>query len=199
MQRPAKPFTPVRFRLQPPLIIMKIGIIGYGFVGKALANAIDEGVEVLSIDPKLKTKISQIKEFAPDVIFVCLPTPMNNDGSQNLSIVVNVLNKIKEYGLKSLIVLKSTVHPGNIKLVENIFPKFVYNPEFLREKYANEDFIKSKLIVFGGNADSTSKLAKIYSENFKCETQNYVFTDSETASLMRSIFSLNSFLGPLDE
>ena len=35
MQRPAKPFTPVRFRLQPPYINMKVGIIGFGFVGKA--------------------------------------------------------------------------------------------------------------------------------------------------------------------
>ena len=40
MQRPAKPFTPVRFRLQPPNV-MKIGIIGYGFVGKALKMALN--------------------------------------------------------------------------------------------------------------------------------------------------------------
>ena len=44
MQRPAKPFTPVRFRLQPPYI-MKIGIIGLGFVGKALRNGLKENDE----------------------------------------------------------------------------------------------------------------------------------------------------------
>ena len=192
MQRPAKPFTPVRFRIQPPLIIMKIGIIGYGFVGQALANAINENVEVFNVDPNLKTTLSQMQDFAPDVIFVCLPTPMDSDGTQDLSIVENVLNKIKELGIKSLIVVKSTVHPGNIKLIKDIFPKFIYNPEFLREKYANEDFIKSKLIVFGGDAESTSKLSEIYSQNFKCETQDYVFTDFETASLIK--YSINTFL-----
>ena len=44
MQRPAKPFTPVRFRLQPPCI-MKIGIIGFGFVGKALKNGLKDDVD----------------------------------------------------------------------------------------------------------------------------------------------------------
>ncbi len=56
MQRPAKPFTPVRFRLQPPYI-MKIGIIGLGFVGKALSNGLKENVESIEIDPKLNTNI----------------------------------------------------------------------------------------------------------------------------------------------
>ena len=171
---------------------MKIGIIGYGFVGKALANAIDDSVEVFRVDPKLKTTINQMQDFNPDIIFICLPTPMSNDGTQDLSIIENVLNKIKELGINSLIVVKSTVHPGNIKIIEGIFPKFVYNPEFLREKYANEDFIKSKLIVFGGTAESTSKLAEIYSKNLKCETQDYVFTDTYTASLIK--YSINSFL-----
>ena len=54
MQRPAKPFTPVRFRLQPPYI-MKIGIVGFGFVGKALKNGLKDNVDCIEIDPKLNT------------------------------------------------------------------------------------------------------------------------------------------------
>ena len=53
MQRPAKPFTPVRFRLQPPKI-MKIGIIGYGFVGNALASSFNDSVDYRIVDPKKK-------------------------------------------------------------------------------------------------------------------------------------------------
>ncbi len=55
MQRPAKPFTPVRFRLQPPSItsIMNVGIIGYGFVGKALRSGLKDEVDCIEIDSEL--------------------------------------------------------------------------------------------------------------------------------------------------
>ena len=88
MQRPAKPFTPVRFRIQPPYI-MKIGIIGYGFVGKALANGLNDDVEIVKIDPKLNTSSKDLIGFNPDIIFVCLPTPMMDDGSQDIIILEN--------------------------------------------------------------------------------------------------------------
>ena len=82
MQRPAKPLTPVRFRTQPPLNIMKIGIIGYGFVGKALEAGFTDTVKILKIDPKLNSRIDDLIDFNPDAIFICVPTPMNKDSSQ---------------------------------------------------------------------------------------------------------------------
>ena len=93
MQRPAKPFTPVRFRIQPPRI-MKIAIIGFGFVGKALFNGLDEGVDVLKVDPKLNTSIKDLLEFKPEVVFICLPTPMKDDGSQDISRTTVIQNRI---------------------------------------------------------------------------------------------------------
>ena len=84
MQRPAKPLTPVRFRIQPPLNIMKIGIIGYGFVGKALEEGFTSNVKILKIDPKLNTQPQHLKDFEPDAIFICVPTPMDNDSSQDI-------------------------------------------------------------------------------------------------------------------
>ena len=70
MQRPAKPFTPVRFRLQPPLF-MKIAIIGYGFVGKALENAFIDEVEILKVDPKLDTDINKdLKNFIVVILYL---------------------------------------------------------------------------------------------------------------------------------
>ena len=62
MQRPAKPFTSVRFRLQPPNI-MKVGIIGYGFVGKALEAGLTNDVIIKKIDPKLKTSVGDLRIF----------------------------------------------------------------------------------------------------------------------------------------
>ena len=191
MQRPAKPFTPVRFRIQPP-IIMKIGIIGYGFVGKALFNGLTENVDVLKIDPKLNNSIDKILDFNPQIIFICLPTPMKTDGSQDISIVKTVLDYLSKINISSLIVVKSTIHPGNISEIENIVPNFIYNPEFLREKHANQDFLNSDLIVFGGKKNSVKKVAEFYSSYTKCVCKDYVFTDTCAASLIK--YSINSFL-----
>ena len=192
MQRPAKPLTPVRFRIQPPLYIMKIGIIGYGFVGKALADGFHDNVEILKIDPKLNSKIEDLVDFGPDAIFICVPTPMNKNSSQDITILRSVLNQLINLNLNSLIVLKSTVLPNHIKEISSLVPKFVFNPEFLREKHAEQDFIDSQLIIFGGDMSSSKLLAKIYQDFTKCICNDYVYTDPVAASLIK--YSMNSFL-----
>ena len=62
---------------------MRVAIIGYGFVGKAIENALHDSVELYLVDPILKTKVADLGNFMPQIIFVCVPTPMNDDGSQN--------------------------------------------------------------------------------------------------------------------
>ena len=93
MQRPAKPFTPVRFRLQPPYI-MKVGIVGFGFVGKALRNGLKDNVDCVEIDPKLGKNLNDLKNHKPDIVFICLPTPMNDDGSQNIGLINEAIKQI---------------------------------------------------------------------------------------------------------
>ena len=171
---------------------MKIGIIGYGFVGKALEAGFTDAVKILKIDPKLNSKIDDLIDFDPDAIFICVPTPMNKDSSQDISILRNVIDEISKLNLKALIVLKSTVLPNYIKEIENLIPKFIYNPEFLREKHATEDFINSKLIVFGGSLNSCKYLGDIYKNFTKCISNDYIFTDPTSASLMK--YSINSYL-----
>ena len=191
MQRPAKPFTPVRFRIQPPYA-MKIGIIGYGFVGKSLHRGLKSTATVMNIDPKLENNIQDLSSFSPDVIFICVPTPMNEDKSQDISIIKSVIGEILQHNLNSLIVLKSTVLPNHVAEIQSLIPRFVYNPEFLREKHADEDFIKSNLIVFGGSSENTHQLAKIYKDHTKCICKEYVHTDAIAASLIK--YTINSFL-----
>ena len=192
MQRPAKPLTPVRFRIQPPLNIMKIGIIGYGFVGKALAAGLNDDVNLLKIDPKLNTNINDLIDFKPNAIFICVPTPMNEDFSQYISILKAAIKKLNELNLQSLIIIKSTVLPKYIIEIEKQISEFIYNPEFLREKHANQDFIESKLIVFGENNTSAKKLEEIYRDHSKCICTDYIYTDAIAASLIK--YTINSFL-----
>ena len=91
---------------------MKISIIGYGFVGKALEKAIKNDVEILKIDPVLGTKISDLEDFDPEICFICVPTPMNEDGSQDITILFDVVDELKKISISPLIVLKSTVLPS---------------------------------------------------------------------------------------
>ena len=192
MQRPAKPFTPVRFRIQPPYNIMKIGIIGYGFVGKAIESGFKDEVEILKIDPNLNNKISDLKNFHPRAIFICVPTPMNEDNTQNISVLKKVLKELLELNLNTLVVIKSTVLPNYIDELGNLIPNFVYNPEFLREKHAEEDFISSNLIVFGGKPNESESLGKIYKNYTKCLCKDYIYTDAISASFIK--YTINSFL-----
>ena len=168
MQRPAKPFTPVRFRLQPPYI-MKIGIIGLGFVGKALKNGLRDNVDCIEIDPKLGTNLDDLKNYEPSIVFICLPTPMNDDGSQNIELVKDVINEINQFDTNLLIVLKSTVLPKYVKEISKKSKNIVINPEFLREKSANEDFINSEIIIFGGLDDNCKKLSYFYKNHTNCK------------------------------
>ena len=172
---------------------MKVAIIGYGFVGKALQNAIKNSVEVFLVDPKLNTDINDLKNFKPDTVFICVPTPMNDDGSQDASILENVIDELNSIRESALIVLKSTVIPSHISEIEIKIPSIVYNPEFLRENFANEDFINSDLVIFGGNNnDAITKLADFYRKHTKCVNTNYQFTDLISASLIK--YSINTFL-----
>ena len=171
---------------------MKIGIIGYGFVGKAMENGIKDNVDIFLVDPILNTKISDLKDFLPEIIFICVPTPMNEDGSQDLSIINSVLKEIKENSINSKIVIKSTVLPDGIIGIEKLIPDVIYNPEFLREKHAFEDFIGSEIIIFGGQKDSANEIANFYKKHTNCINSDYQFTDLITASMVK--YSINTFL-----
>ena len=171
---------------------MKVAIIGYGFVGKALDFGLNNSTERLIIDPKIGTDIKNIPSFNPDIIFLCLPTPMLDDGSQDISIINNVISKLKKEKKDTVFVIKSTVLPNNLELIQSSVSNIVYNPEFLRENTANDDFINADFIVFGGDIDNCKKVSNFYKLYTKCKCKEYIYTDIISASLLK--YSINSFL-----
>ncbi len=171
---------------------VKVGIVGYGFVGKATAKGFSKNTELFLVDPLLGTNLCDLKEFMPEFIFVCLPTPMKKDGSQDFTLVKEVFMEILSNKVSSTIILKSTVTPSNIKVVDNLIEDYIYNPEFLREKHAEEDFINASMIILGGSKDNQEKVKNLYENHSICKTKNYVLTDKITASLIK--YSINSFL-----
>ena len=171
---------------------MKVGIVGFGFVGKALKNGFKDNVDCVEIDPKLGTNLDDLKSHEPKIVFICLPTPMNDDGSQNISLVLDAVKNINKFNQDILLVIKSTIIPKYVNEIANLTRSLVINPEFLRESFANEDFINSEIIVFGGDENNTNKLANFYKEHTDCICKDYVTTDLISASLIK--YTINSFL-----
>ena len=93
---------------------IKIGIVGHGFVGKATDWGFNRNVKKFIVDPLLNTTISDLSKFKPEIIFICVPTPMQEDGSQDSNIISEV---IKELSLKC---------PRAIKVIKSIKNKDKY-------------------------------------------------------------------------
>lgn len=160
---------------------MKIGIIGHGFVGQAVANAFD--CEKIIVDPaQTKTTIEEMTAERPDCVFICVPTPSNPDGSVDGSLVTDAIERLPD---DILIILKSTVTPD---FLDYPTKRLVYNPEFLNQRTANEDFLNPDFMVFGGRDEDTEAAYRVFDHSNvrKCPVH---FTDIATASLVK--YTLN--------
>ena len=178
---------------------MKIGIVGQGYVGTAVRTVFKKyyDVKTYDINKKLST-CETLHELVntTDIIFVCVPTPMNPDGSCNLDIVKGVVRDINEtvnVGQDGKIVaIKSTIPPGTTndlnKECHNI--SVIFNPEFLTEANFIEDFKNQNRIIIGGERPSTTKLRQVYSLAFPNAT--IVKTGSITAEMVK--YMTNTFL-----
>jgi len=172
--------------------MIKLGIVGYGFVGKATDWGFNKKAEKFIVDPKLNTTIEQLSDFDPEIIFICVPTPMGDDGNQDSAIIEEVYEQLVNLCPKAIKVVKSTVLPSILSKLHKYDDKIIYNPEFLREKHANSDFVNSDMIIFGGDRNIATKVSKAYLNHSRCVTKEHFFTDLESASLIK--YSINTFL-----
>jgi len=125
---------------------MNIGIVGNGYVGKATA-LMAEGHNVKFHDndkSKSDCTLSKLADFS-DLIFICVPTPMDEDGSCCVNIVRMVVSNLRTLGVGSnKVVIRSTVPVGTSNEFESNFM-----PEFLTEKNWKQDVSNCKEWVFG--------------------------------------------------
>ena len=171
---------------------LKLGIVGHGFVGKATDWGFNKRISKFIVDPLLDTSVSDLKDFEPEIVFICVPTPMGDDGSQDSSIIEQVIKELILYCPNAIKVVKSTVLPSLLDNLHKLDSKLIYNPEFLREKHANMDFINSDMIIFGGDRNISSQVSNAYLRHSRCKTNEHIFTDLKTASLIK--YSINTFL-----
>lgn len=158
----------------------KVGIIGCGFVGTAVSVGFEavlkDKIEIREHDKYKPTESLETVVSKSDILFVCLPTPMNFEtGECDTSIIeTEVANIVKIAKKRKTIVIKSTVPPGTTSRLQDAHTAhdFVFNPEFLREKTFIQDFIDQDRIVLGYDTlDLNEKLANLY-EDFAMKQKN---------------------------
>lgn len=156
---------------------MNIGIIGQGFVGSAVYEGMKNYFDVFAFDkdPKKFSNAIGISGVVrnTEVTFLCVPTPMRKTGECDLSIISSALNEISdcvdEHGKESyIVIIKSTIPPGTTEMFDKKFDNIhiVFNPEFLTEANANEDYKNQNRIIIGGERPGTTKVKQIFSKAF---------------------------------
>ena len=157
---------------------MNIGIVGHGFVGKAIDFAFTHpDVNKTIIDPIYGTKLSDLNNPVMDLVFVCVPTPIDiNTGKVDAGLVVRIVKKLLKNTVTKMVVIKSTITPD---IVEELIPpqysgRVLYNPEFLTERSANEQFVNAKYHIIGGYSSVASELVEHYKTYSRCDAYQYI-------------------------
>lgn len=157
---------------------------------------------------KFSTNIQEAIDFA-DIIFLALPTPPGEDGSADLSYVLGVASELgKRITNYKVVVDKSTVPVGTAEKVTSAIqqeldkrfpnasdaPQFdvVSNPEFLREGFAVDDFMKPDRVVIGSSSEKASKMMEKLYLPFVRQGNPIIFMDEKSAELTK--YAANSFL-----
>ena len=172
---------------------MKIGIVGNGFVGNALYQTFKDKVVTKVFDTKTEKSLNTFDETINcDIVFVCLPTPMAEDGQCNLSEVNNFFDTIEPKNGDALYVIKSTVPIGTTELISRRRSdlRIVHNPEFLTAVNSVEDFQNAQRHIIGGSQECCHQLKEFYNKMFPYTPVQIVKSkESETIK-----YFANSFL-----
>lgn len=174
-------------------------VVGAGFVGNAVIEGFKDKSIVLVADPRLGTSIGDYKTLDIDFVFICLPTPMDEKMRVDVTGVFAVCKEVNVLWPQAVIVLKSTIVPEYAAALAQILPedKFVYNPEFLTEANAVQDFKSPKLHVYGSlTHEPAQQLNELYINGSTVEILSMskppVYVSPAEASYIK--YTINSFL-----
>ena len=178
----------------------KIGIVGQGFVGSAVREGMAHAYDVQTFDiddsknPTVKN-ISELVDVTDEVIFVCLPTPMNSKGRCDIRIVESAISDINDaagrMNKEIITVIKSTIEPGTTRSLNDRYPNIsvVFNPEFLTEANSYDDFKNQNRIIIGGNRPASTKVKTLFRKAFpKVPIVKTGSTEAETVKYFTNCF-----------
>lgn len=141
-----------------------------------------------------------------DILMLCLPTPPGKDGQADLEMVMSASNRVAELlneldiTQPRIVVNKSTVPVGTAALVQGIFDRVaparrvdvVSNPEFLREGFAVEDFMRPDRIVVGTSSPLAAEWMERLYRPFTDRGATLLVFDEKSSEVTK--YAANSFL-----
>lgn len=147
-----------------------IGIVGNGFVGNAVYQYFKDKVPVKVYDIMPDRCLNSIEEvLLADFIFICLPTPMMEDGRCNLHHINDFFKEVKVHDNRDpLFIIKSTVPIGTTDNIISLRPdlNIINSPEFLTALNSTSDFANSTRTIIGGDQSLCLKLKSFLSAYF---------------------------------
>jgi len=167
----------------------KIAIIGSGYIGSKVYDFFNKhgyGAYRFDIDQNKSDvkKIEDLDGYALDFAFICVPTPMAEDGSCNVSAVTEAVKKVKA----KTIVIQSTVAPGTTRNLEKETGKdILFMPEYFGEtkNHLLNDMDMRTFLIIGGRPEIRKRLVDLYKNIFDSRQMHFGFYDSTSAEIIK--------------
>jgi UDPglucose 6-dehydrogenase len=172
---------------------MKIGVVGYGYVGKATAGYFERGHDVHLFDkylPDHSADHNKDRINSCDLVFISVPTPTASDGSScDLSAIEDVFG-----WLRAPTCIKSTIPPGTVDRLERTsHAPIAFSPEYIGESRNHPwgELESCGFVIIGGSPKIMELVRSAYEQ--VCHGQiEYYLTSARTAELCK--YMENCFL-----
>lgn len=180
---------------------LNIGIVGLGYVGKAIRTAYElrnseKMIYTFDIDEETYPNCATLDEVvhSADVIYVCVPTPMKSTGACDVSIVEKVVDDVCQTETRKIVVIKSTVTPGTTERLQSQHPRhtILFCPEFLTERNYIEDYMEQDLMIVGVPKNGYVALADaVLQEQMQvCNVRTAQVVDATTAEFYKYLANI---------
>ena len=169
----------------------KIGIVGAGFVGGAIAVCYRErNFDVICVDADPAKSTGTYADLEDcEAVFVCVPSPSKETGDCDTSILNTVLYLLRNF--KNVIISKTTAPPAFYEKMQTVYPNLVHVPEFLTANNAVHDFFNQDNVIIGGQVLAYQREAERILRGVQ-QLKQVQFTSIGEAALAKYI--INSFL-----
>jgi UDP-glucose 6-dehydrogenase len=174
---------------------LRIGIIGNGYVGSAIAWA-HRSDDLIIRDPKMKDSASLDQFKNCDAIFVCVPSPPVDPTLENGHCDSSILEQVLKELLFAIInnpipiICKTTAPPSVYARLQEQYPNIVYCPEFLTQADAVNDYANANYCVLGGDYDWAVKAREVIRHGRPMVQEKFTIIPIKVAALFKYMITV---------
>jgi len=170
----------------------KIGIIGLGFVGGAIERSLEYSTKLVIMDPAKGRNATYKDLMECSGIFVCVPTPQDDDGTCDTSILEEILNNLYACRYWGVIISKCTAPPDQYDLWNLQHSNLVHAPEFLTAANASIDYENGEFTFIGGKVPAYIREAERIIRMTQLNLKKVVHCTAGEAAMAK--YTINTFM-----